>query len=279
MDVALALVAGGLIGLSLGALGGGGSILAVPVLVFLLDQSPVQATTGSLVVVGVGAVIGALTAHRSGTVLLGRGLVFGATATGGAVLGATASSRVDEDVLLGAFAVLLLLVAALMVVKQVRRRATGQDEDALLAAALEPIIRVNPEFMCRCPQAAKVLVTATAVGLLTGFLGVGGGFLIVPALVLSLRLPTRHATGTSLVVIAVTSTVALTTRVVESAGGSAPAPDWALVAVLTTATAAASYAGARLAQRTDPRRLSQAFTALVLLVAAATAGQALPALV
>ena len=93
MTLLLAVAAGALIGLSLGALGGGGSILAVPVLVYLLDQSASQATTGSLVVVGVTSLIGAIAAHRAGNVLLGRGLVFGLVAIGGAVAGAEARTR------------------------------------------------------------------------------------------------------------------------------------------------------------------------------------------
>ena len=88
MTLVLAVAAGALIGLSLGALGGGGSILAVPVLVYLLGQTATQATTGSLVVVGVTSLIGAATAHRAGNVLLGRGVAFGAVAIGGAAIGA-----------------------------------------------------------------------------------------------------------------------------------------------------------------------------------------------
>jgi uncharacterized membrane protein YfcA len=114
----------------------------------------------------------------------------------------------------------------------------------------DPIISFSPSFACQCPQALKVLVAATGVGLLTGFLGVGGGFLVVPALVLALALPLEYATGTSLVVIAVTSAFALAVR-----------------------------AGARVAMRTDTARLSVAFTVLVLCVAAYTADRALPALV
>ncbi|MDO9494690.1 MAG: TSUP family transporter, partial [Nocardioides sp.] len=104
MTLVLALAAGALIGLSLGALGGGGSILAVPVLVYVLGQSPAQATTGSLVVVGATAVIGAFTAYRGGHVLLARGAVFGAVALGGAAVGAKASAEVSEAVLLACFA-------------------------------------------------------------------------------------------------------------------------------------------------------------------------------
>ncbi len=76
----------------------------------------------------------------------------------------------------------------------------------------DPIITFSPTFMCQCPRALKVLVTATAVGLLTGFLGVGGGFLVVPALVLALALPMGYAAGTSLIVISITSASALATR-------------------------------------------------------------------
>src|SRR5690606_35076947 len=119
----------------------------------------------------------------------------------------------------------------------------------------------------------KVLITATAVGLLTGFLGVGGGFLVVPALVLALGLPMRYAAGTSLVVITITSAAALAVR-----AGAATAPEWGVVATLTVASAAAAVLGARVANRVDTGRLQIAFTVLVLAVAVYTAARALPAL-
>ena len=118
-----------------------------------------------------------------------------------------------------------------------------------------------------------MLVTATLVGLLTGFLGVGGGFLVVPALLLALALPMQYAAGTSLVVITITSAAALATR-----AGVGSAPDWGVVLVLTLASALAAVAGARIADRVDTRRLSGAFTVLVLAVAGYTAARALPAL-
>lgn len=238
MTLALSLVAGVLIGLSLGALGGGGSILAVPVLVHLLGQGPVEATTGSLVVVGVTSLVGAVTAYRAGNVALGRGLVFGLTATGGAVVGALLSSRVPGDVLLLAFAALMLVVGGLLAVRQLRGggRSRPAGDDAVDDPVLDdPIITFSPTFACHCPRALKVLVTATVVGLLTGFLGVGGGFLVVPALLLALHLPARQAAGTSLVVITVTSAVALLVR--ADAGAS---PDWGLVALLTVSAAVAA---------------------------------------
>ncbi len=299
LTLAIALVAGALLGLSLGALGGGGSILAVPVLVYLLDQSPAQATTGSLVVVGVTALIAATTAHREGNVLLGRGVAFGVVAIGGAALGAVAASHVSEAVLMASFAALMLVVGGVMVTRQVRSRrrasapahhrdrtpeavgvgAGGASSDFAPREERprpridDPIITFRPEFFCACPRALKVLVTATVVGLLTGFLGVGGGFLVVPALLLALALPMQYAAGTSLVVITLTSASALLVR-----AGSGTSPDWGLVAALTVASAVAAVVGAKLASRIDTDRLSMAFTGLVLAVAVYTASQALPAL-
>lgn len=274
MTIVLAVVAGAFIGLSLGALGGGGSILAVPVLVYLLGQSATQATTGSLVVVGVTSLIGAVAAHRAGNVLLGRGVTFGLVATGGAALGATMSTRVSQDLLLASFAILMLLVGGLLAWRQLRHRGGSAPRVTERPALDDPIITFSPTFACQCPRALKVLVTATIVGALTGFLGVGGGFLVVPALLLALALPMEHAAGTSLVVITITSAVALGFR----AGGGAQ-PDWTPVLVLTVASALAAVAGARLADRVHTDRLRIAFIALVLGVAVYTAAQALPTLV
>lgn len=198
MTLLLAVVAGALIGPSLGALGGGGSILAGPVLVYLLDQDAGQATTGSLVVVGVTSLIGAVTAHRAGNVLLSRGVTFGAVAIGGAAAGAKASAHVADSALLAGFAALMFLVGGLMAfrqlrhVRQSRHSVSGHDSepDRFRRPTLDdPIIAFREGFMCDCPRAVKVLATATFVGLLTGFLGVGGGFPVVPALVIALALP------------------------------------------------------------------------------------------
>jgi uncharacterized membrane protein YfcA len=271
MTLALAVVAGVLIGLSVGALGGGGSILAVPVLVYLLDQTPAEATTGSLVVVGVTALIGATAARRAGNVLLGRGAVFGTVAIGGAAIGAKAASYVSGEVLLAAFAILLLLVGSLMAWRQIRHDRRG--DRAGRPQLDDPILTFSPTFACNCPRALKVLLTATAVGLLTGFLGVGGGFLVVPALVLALGLPMQYAAGTSLVVITITSAAALIVRT-----GADTHPDWRFVLALTAASAVAAGIGALVADRMDTARLQGAFTTLVLVVALYTAARALPAL-
>lgn len=273
MTLLLAVAAGALIGLSLGALGGGGSILAVPVLVYLLGQSASQATTGSLMVVGVTSLIGAITAHRAGNVLLGRGLAFGLVAIGGAMAGAKASTRVPEDILLAAFAALMLLVGGMLAWRQLRHRRRDDPRHAARPTLDDPILTFSPTFACQCPRALKVLVTATVVGTLTGFLGVGGGFLVVPALLLALALPMEYAAGTSLVVITITSAAALAVR-----AGAGAAPDWTSVAVLTAMSAAAAVAGARLADRVSTNRLQGAFAVLVLGVAVYTAARAVPAL-
>ena len=221
------------------------------------------------------ALIGAATAHRAGNVLLGRGLTFGPVAIGGAAAGAKAAAHVAEPVLLAAFAALMLVVGAVMAVRQWRSRHEGVDgaDRASRPTLDDPIITFSPTFACQCPRAVKVLVTATVVGLLTGVLGVGGGFLVVPALLLALSLPAQYAVGTSLVVITLTSAAALAVR-----AGVGVAPDWGVVLVLTGAAAVGGVFGARLADRSDNRRLSLAFTVLVLVVAVYTAIRALPPL-
>ena len=277
MTLAIAVAAGVLIGVSLGALGGGGSILAVPVLIYLLGQNPAQAMTGSLVVVGVTALIGAVPAHRAGHVLPWRGVTFGLVATGGAVAGAQVSAQVPQPVLLACFSVLLLAVGAFMAVREIRARRTngsvGHERRIGGDALDDPIITVSPTFTCRCIRAVAVLITATVVGLLMGFFGVGGGFLVVPALTLALAMPIADAAGTSLVVIAVTSMAALAAR--QAAGLSF---DWNVVLVLTTAAAVGGVVGTMLADRVAPHRLRQALTTVVVGAGVYTSAQALPAL-
>ena len=263
--------AGLFIGLSLGALGGGGSILAVPVLVYLLGQSPTQATTGSLVVVGLTAAVGAVAAGRAGHVRLGQGLTFGLIAVGGAVGGARAAAVVPADVLMALFALLMLLVGALMVRRLRRHRESGQGQRPRLDDPIVAFDRGEGRFVCDCPRLAKLIVTATVVGLLTGFLGVGRGFVVVPALLLAFDLPMADAVGTSLVVITVTSAVALTAR-----HGAGVVPEWPPVLVLTVVAAVGAVLGARVGHRVSGSRLQAAFAVLVLVVAMYTTVRAVP---
>jgi uncharacterized membrane protein YfcA len=262
MTLLVAALAGAMIGLSLGALGAGGSILAVPVLVYLLDQTPLEATTGSLVVVAAAAVMGMLLAHREGQVYVGRGLAFALLGALGAAVGATWSVHVDPTVLMLSFAVLLLVVAGAMSRRLLSRRTPVRP--ALEVDA--PIIAVSPTFMCDCPRALKVVLAGVAVGVLTGFLGVGGGFLVVPALVLALGLPMPAAVGTSLLVIAVNSVAAFGVRMAHGVDLA-----WPPLLVLTAAAILGSVVGRRVAGRADPRRLSLGFVGLLVVVGGYTA--------
>lgn len=265
--IVLLVVAALLVGLALGALGGGGSILAVPALVYLAGQAPAAATTGSLLVVGTTTLVAVLPHLRSGRVRLGQGIAFGVLGIGGSAVGSRLSVAVDPDVLLAAFSVLMLVVAAVMVR---RRRASGGGSDA----GRGPAVPALEGPVGRRRGVVVLVVTATAVGLLTGFFGVGGGFAVVPALVLALRLPMATAVGTSLVVITVNSASALVSR-----WGQDLDLDWAVLGGFAVLAVAGSLLGARLVGRLRPDRLQLAFTVLLVAVAVYTAVRSVPQLV
>ncbi len=257
--ILLAATVGTLIGLSLGALGGGGSILTVPVLVYLLGQPPHQAVTASLLVVAIAAVAGAVSHARAGRVRLSEGAAFGALGIAGSYLGSRASAAVPANVLLAGFGVLMIAVAAAMIL---RRRARDAGRHTGRPAS-------------RAGRGLLVAAAATGVGLITGFFGVGGGFVVVPALVLVLGFDMVTAAGTSLVVIAINSAAALAAR----GGTGALSLDWALVGAFTAAAVAGALAGGRLAGRVSPQRLATAFTVLIVVVAGYTLTRSMPALV
>jgi uncharacterized membrane protein YfcA len=277
---------GFLIGLSLGALGGGGSILAVPALVYGAGQSPQAATTTSLVLVGVTALIGIVPHWRAGRVRVVPGLVFGLAGIGGSLLGTRWNSVVDPDVLLLAFSGLMLVAAGGMwrqccmgdVPNEKGPRPTwapdgdhpvpadGADGGAAAATRTHPALRLTPAV------AVKVVLAGTVVGLLTGFFGVGGGFVIVPALVLALGFAMPEAVGTSLIVIAINSAVALSSRL---DGGTL---DWSVIVPFMIASLLGLRTGTRLATRRDPRDLQRWFVFLLVAVAGYTAVRSLLAL-
>ena len=262
----LAIPLGVLIGLALGALGGGGSMLTVPALVYVLGQDPREATTSSLIIVGITSLIALVPHARAGRVRFAQGLLFGALGTAGSFAGSALSRSVAPNTLLLAFAGLMCFVAALML----RRVLNPAERSALLDPTIEPMITLHP-FSCACPRVAKVVVTATIVGLLTGFFGVGGGFALVPALVLARGFPMPTAVGTSLLVIAVNSATALTARVTHASSHL----EWALIATFTGAAVAGSLIGGRIASRANPRHLTLAFAVLLVCVALYTAARSL----
>jgi uncharacterized protein len=306
--LAIAIPAGLLIGLSLGALGGGGSILTVPALVYLLHQPSHAATTGSLLIVGITALAG-MTAHlRAGRVRVGQGITFGVLGVAGSYAGTRLSASIKPDLLLALFAVLMLVAAAAMLRR--RRPVTSSPVQAAqpfpgpgtmhtgtsdgsaarpsgrtttvtldrLAYVTRPQVKTAwwQRLRANAPtgQSLKIVAAATAVGLLTGFFGVGGGFVIVPALVLALGFEMPVAVGTSLLVIAINSAVALAARF-----GSHVQLDWRLLAAFTIAALAGTFAGNRIASRVDASRLIAAFTVLLVAVAVYSLCRSLPGLV
>ena len=267
MRALLASPLGLLIGLSLGALGGGGSILAVPALVYAAGQSPKEATSTSLVLVAITAVIGIVPHWRAGRVRVVPGLLFGLAGIGGSLLGSAWNERVDQDVLLLAFAG-LMLVAAWAMWRRVQRSTERTPPTPLAVGAAV----ATPHHGTDTTTVVKVLLAGSLVGLLTGFFGVGGGFVIVPALVLALRFTMTEAAATSLLVIAINAVVALGSRL---DGG---ALDWAAIVPFTIASLIGVVIGGRLAGRVDANRLQRWFVFLLVAVALYTAGSSLVAL-
>ena len=238
----LALPFGAAIGLSLGLVGGGGSILAVPVLVYVLGEQVKQATTESLLIVGATALVAGLAQAREGRVRWRVAAGFGAGGAAGALGGTALNAVASPRSILFAFALVMLAAAAGML------RRTGRDDTAKLAARGRGLwLRIIP--------------AGVGVGFLTGFFGVGGGFVIVPALVLLLGLPMAVAVGTSLIVIALTSASALAAHL---AAGSI---DWVVAAAFTAAAVAGALTGSRVGAHLSGTRLTQLFATLIVAVA------------
>lgn len=260
----LALPAGLAVGASLGALGAGGSILTVPILVYLLGRSAHQATTISLIVVGAAALVGALAHARAGRVRLGPGLAFGLLGAAGSVLGSKAGVGVNPNLLLLAFAALMATAAAAMLARSRRTASSAaQDPPAHGPARSESVAArcSGPGLTGAC--AVKITIAATVVGLLTGFFGVGGGFVVVPVLVLVFGYETSTAIGTSLLVIAVNSAAALATRLGDGRVGL----DAPLLAAFLVAAITGTVLGRRYAARLNPRLLATAFSGLLIVLA------------
>jgi uncharacterized membrane protein YfcA len=260
MRVLLASPLGLLIGVSLGALGGGGSILAVPALVYAAGQTPKHATTTSLVLVAITALIGIIPHWRAHRVRFGAGTVFGLVGVAGSLLGSRWNQAADPDLLLLAFAGLMVVAAAAMWRRTGRPASPARSLGA--AAAPVPIALARPFELATL---LKVAAAGTVVGLLTGFFGVGGGFVIVPALVLALGFTMPEAVGTSLLVITINSVVALSTRFHSGA------IEWGTVIPFTLASLLGVVIGTRLASTKDSTSLQRWFVVLLVAVATYTA--------
>ncbi|WP_433393254.1 sulfite exporter TauE/SafE family protein [Micromonospora sp. KLBMP9576] len=248
--LALTLGLAVLIGVSLGLLGGGGSILAVPLLVYVADLPPREAIATSLLVVGVTSAVGVLPHARAGRIRWRTGLIFGLAGMAGAYAGGRLAAFVPAALLLTGFAVMMLATATAMI----RGRRGGGAGGA-----------ARPEL-----PTLRVVLDGLVVGLVTGLVGAGGGFLVVPALALLGGLPMPVAVGTSLVVIAMKSFAGLAGYL------STVSIDWGLAAAVTGAAVLGSLAGGRLAGRVPEAVLRGAFGWFVAVMGVFVLAQQLP---
>ncbi|MEV7217758.1 sulfite exporter TauE/SafE family protein [Kitasatospora cineracea] len=320
--VLLALVAGAVVGLALGGLGGGGSMLAVPALIYLIGLTPGTATTASLLIVAVTSLTGLLAHARAGRVRWREGLLFGAAGLPFATLGGALSRHLPGPALTAAFALLAGLAAWRMLAGGRRKGNVPDAEGGGAGGGAEPVqprdpargpaatgrpgpartsapvpapapggavvvtsavatatatasvstemipAGMNPE-PCPLPAPARVPASArrsalagAGLGAATGVLGVGGGFLAVPALVSFLAFPMAEAIGTSLLVITLNSLAALLPRL----GGAAEIP-WATVGPFAAAAILGAWDGKRLAAKLSGRTLQRLFAGALLAVA------------
>jgi uncharacterized membrane protein YfcA len=237
----LALIAGAVVGLALGSLGGGGSVLAVPALIYLLGFTPAAATTASLIIVTATSLTALYAHYRTGTVRWKAGALFAAAGLLPAAAAGAAASHLPQPVLTAAFAA----VAALAAVTMLRPSRTTAGSAAIEA------------------RPARAAGTGAGLGALTGLLGVGGGFLAVPALVTVLAFEMQAAVGTSLLVISANSLASLATR-----GASTVGVDWAVIGPFTGAAILGAWDGKRLAAKVTSTLLQRTFAVALLAVAA-----------
>lgn len=239
------------IGISLGLIGGGGSILTVPVLVYLFAVSPTMAISYSLFVVGFTSLVGALNNYRRGLVNLKTVLLFGSSSITTVFIARKAIIPYLPDVFfnMGGFQVthslfvmvvfaLLMMAASVSMIKDKKVTTNGESEH----------------------KPAVLLLYGVLIGLVTGFLGAGGGFLLIPALVLLMKLPMKEAVGTSLMIIALNSLIGFLGDIGRNA------IDWKLLLTVTAIAVAGIFVGMYFNQKVDAARLKKGFGWFVLLM-------------
>ena len=260
---------GVLIGLCLGALGAGGSVLAVPALVYVAGQSAHAATTTSLLVVGAASLFGMAAHYRAGRVRVGAGIVFGLTGVGGSIAGSELNRHLSPDLLLLAFSGLVVIAAWRMLVGCPTCTRVGEQRELSRPHPAPPA--GSPSLALRLGVDAPVpalLAAGTGIGFLTGLFGVGGGFVIVPALTLLLKMAMPEAIGTSLLVIAINSAVGLAAR-------AATVPiNWGVAVPFTVAAIVGVALGKKLSNRLDPGTSLRWFAVVLAVVAVYTAVRA-----
>jgi uncharacterized protein len=229
-----------LIGVSLGLLGGGGSILTLPILTYVVGMATKPAIASSLFVVAVTSAIGVIAHARAGRVRWRTGVLFGSSGMVGAYAGGRLARYVPGDVLMLLFAAMMVATAIAMI----RGR------------------RGKPETEARELPIGKVLLEGVVIGMVTGVVGAGGGFLVVPALVLLGGLPMEAAVGTSLVVISMKSFAGFYGHLGHVT------VDWPMTLAVTGAAIVGSFGGGALAGKIPPAALRKGFGVFVLAMAA-----------
>ncbi|RAV05394.1 sulfite exporter TauE/SafE family protein [Mycolicibacterium sp. GF69] len=247
MTLTITLALGALIGVFLGLLGGGGSILAVPALVYVLAVPVEQAIPMSLVVIAVASAVGALPKIRAGQVQWRLAGVFAAAGIPATFVGSAIGRQLPESVLLLGFAAVMVIAGIRMVMDNADTGTACKVGDS----------GINWH---RC--ATRSIPVGLAVGALTGLFGVGGGFLIVPALVLLLGVQMPIAIGTSLLIIVANSIAGSLAHVSQSS------IDWTITAAFVVTAVAGSLIAGQVGTRLDNRRIQHWFAYLVFAVAA-----------
>lgn len=235
MDLMLAIPGAIAIGLSLGLLGSGGSILTVPVLVYLVGQDEKVAIAGSLFVVGSIALAGGLQFLRAGFIQWRSVLMFGVPGMLGTYLGAVLAAYVSGVMQLALFSLVMLVASWLMLRPIDLQHAAGRERAAW-----------------------KIAGDGLAVGVITGLVGVGGGFLIVPALVLLGGLSMHQAVATSLIVIALKSYSGFW-KYLDVLESQSLELDWKTLLIISALGIAGSFAGSKMARRLPQEKLKRGF--------------------
>jgi len=250
------LLASTVIGISLGLIGGGGSILTVPVLVYLFNVDPVLATAYSLFIVGLSSLVGAFPKYKAGMIDLKTALVFGVPSIIAVFL--------TRKVLVPAIPATLFEVAGVSVTKALAMMILFA---VLMVAASVSMIRdkKKEEQATDEPRVFNypmILLEGAVVGVLTGLVGAGGGFLIIPALVMLSKLPMKQAVGTSLLIIAAKSLIGFTGDVMENADKM----DWTLLSIVTSLAVVGIFVGNQLSKKVDGAALKKGFGWFVLVM-------------
>jgi len=265
----LAIIFGAAVGFSLGLTGGGGSILAVPLLVYGLATAPRQAVGISLAAVGTTALVGAVLRLWRGEVEIATGVMFAIAGMVGAPVGSWIGRRLSETLLLLSFAGLMLWVAVRMWLKATKR----PQEASVVRSSTTPLPASSPRPACRRDPTGKLFMTSRCAlimsmagiltGILSGLYGVGGGFVIVPALVLFSGMGIHRAVATSLLVIAVVSASGLASYLLAHQ----PLPTRVAFPFVIGGIAGLGL-GTLVGRRLSPARLQEVFAIVIIAIAA-----------